>query len=144
MGLVCGSLLWGCSFKDYGMQRILPDTAFLHQWRDKIEAVIITHGHEDHIGAMPWVRPWPLPITTALVPRRLSGRLWRGTDRHEMTPQVRAQYEEHSTRSKPRSSLDAHWCHPAAANVASGSCSLAMRARELRGCTACLAATSCR
>ena len=38
------------------MQKILPDTSFLARWRDKIEAVIITHGHEDHIGAMPWVR----------------------------------------------------------------------------------------
>jgi mRNA degradation ribonuclease J1/J2 len=44
-----------CSFTDYGMQKILPDTAFLHQWKDKIEALIITHAHEDHIGAMPWV-----------------------------------------------------------------------------------------
>ncbi len=44
-----------CSFTDLGMQKILPDTSFLHRWRDKIEAVIITHGHEDHIGAMPWV-----------------------------------------------------------------------------------------
>ncbi|CAL8471521.1 g11063 [Coccomyxa elongata] len=44
-------------FTDLGMQKILPDTSFLHRWRDKIEAVIITHGHEDHIGAMPWVVP---------------------------------------------------------------------------------------
>ena len=45
------------------MQKILPDTSFLARWRDKIEAVIITHGHEDHIGAMPWVRE-PLRIHT--------------------------------------------------------------------------------
>eukprot|EP00889_Picochlorum_renovo_P003343 jgi/Picre1/30373/NNA_005737.t1 len=44
-------------FSDLGMQKILPDTSFLAQWRDKIEAVVITHGHEDHIGAMPWVVP---------------------------------------------------------------------------------------
>ena len=50
----------GCSFTDLGMQKILPDTSFLHRWRDKIEAVIITHGHEDHIGAMPWVQPFTI------------------------------------------------------------------------------------
>ena len=43
------------SFTDYGMQKLLPDTRFLAQWRDKIEALVITHGHEDHIGALPWV-----------------------------------------------------------------------------------------
>ena len=59
MGLRVMGCLWSLrvrSFTDLGMQKILPDTSFLHRWRDRIEAVIITHGHEDHIGAMPWVR----------------------------------------------------------------------------------------
>lgn len=38
------------SITDLGMQKILPDVTFLNQWKDKIEAVVITHGHEDHIG----------------------------------------------------------------------------------------------
>ncbi|KAG1653453.1 hypothetical protein FOA52_009118 [Chlamydomonas sp. UWO 241] len=50
-------------FQDLGMQKILPDTSFLHQWRDKIEALVITHGHEDHIGALPWVVPALDPAT---------------------------------------------------------------------------------
>ncbi|KAH8486742.1 hypothetical protein H0E87_025662 [Populus deltoides] len=50
----------GVMFPDYdelGVQKIIPDTTFIRRWRHKIEAVIITHGHEDHIGALPWVIP---------------------------------------------------------------------------------------
>ncbi|WIA08050.1 hypothetical protein OEZ85_007517 [Tetradesmus obliquus] len=50
-------------FQDFGMQKILPDVSLLAQWRDKIEAVVITHGHEDHIGALPWVIPALDPAT---------------------------------------------------------------------------------
>ncbi|KAI5408054.1 ribonuclease J isoform X2 [Lathyrus oleraceus] len=50
----------GIMFPDYddlGVQKIIPDTTFIKKWSHKIEAVIITHGHEDHIGALPWVIP---------------------------------------------------------------------------------------
>eukprot|EP00252_Welwitschia_mirabilis_P011267 TRINITY_DN2535_c0_g1_i1.p1 TRINITY_DN2535_c0_g1~~TRINITY_DN2535_c0_g1_i1.p1 ORF type:complete len:875 (+),score=199.16 TRINITY_DN2535_c0_g1_i1:172-2796(+) len=56
----------GLMFPDYdelGIQKVLPDTTFIRRWSHKIEAVIITHGHEDHIGALPWVIPALDPIT---------------------------------------------------------------------------------
>lgn len=43
------------SYDDPGVQKIMPDTGFIRRWKHKIEAVVITHGHEDHIGALPWV-----------------------------------------------------------------------------------------
>ncbi|KAL9272592.1 Ribonuclease J-like protein [Drosera capensis] len=42
---------------ELGVQKIVPDTTFIKRWSHKIEAVVITHGHEDHIGALPWVIP---------------------------------------------------------------------------------------
>lgn len=44
-------------YDELGIQKIIPDTTFIKRWSHKIEAVIITHGHEDHIGALPWVIP---------------------------------------------------------------------------------------
>jgi ribonuclease J len=39
----------------YGVDVEVPDFDFLEQYRDNIIAVVITHGHEDHIGAVPYV-----------------------------------------------------------------------------------------
>ena len=50
----------GFQFKDEntpGIDYILPNTKYLEEKKDKIRAVIITHGHLDHIGGIPYVMP---------------------------------------------------------------------------------------
>jgi ribonuclease J len=39
----------------YGVDVCIPDFDFLEQYRENIIAVVLTHGHEDHIGALPYV-----------------------------------------------------------------------------------------
>jgi ribonuclease J len=50
----------GFQFKDEntpGIDYILPNTKYLEERRDKVRAVIVTHGHLDHIGGIPYVMP---------------------------------------------------------------------------------------
>ena len=60
-----------------GVDVIVPDVTFLLDNREQVEAIILTHGHEDHIGALPFVLPYlnvPVygsPFTLGLVRRKL-------------------------------------------------------------------------
>ena len=71
-----------------GVDRIIPDMTYLQQNR-RVAALVLTHGHEDHIGAVPHVVPlvhgpiYATPLTLALVQPKLQEH---GLDSRECVP----------------------------------------------------------
>jgi ribonuclease J len=57
-----------------GIDLVLPDFAYLRERAEKIEGIVVTHGHEDHLGALPWVLR-ELGRSGAPVPPVFGGRL---------------------------------------------------------------------
>ncbi len=61
----------------YGVDVCVPDFDFLEEYRDNITAIILTHGHEDHLGALPYIlKKFNVPVyashfTAGLADRKL-------------------------------------------------------------------------
>ena len=70
----------------YGVDISIPNFEFLEEYRDNLTALVLTHGHEDHIGALPYfLKKFNLPVyasrfTMALAEKKL--------DEHKMLDEV--------------------------------------------------------
>ncbi len=76
-----------------GVDLVIPDTSYLQMNRDRVLGYVITHGHEDHIGAAPYVfREVPAPVyatrlTAALIEGKLKEHKLLGTvEINEISP----------------------------------------------------------
>lgn len=75
-----------------GIDLIIPDVSYLLERKDQIRGLIITHGHEDHIGGIPYVlRQLNMPVyatrlTLGLINGKLKEHKLRDTVVHEINP----------------------------------------------------------
>src|SRR3954462_1136274 len=71
-----------------GIDLVLPDFTYLRERADDIEGIIITHGHEDHLGSLPWIlrelgTDIPVfggPLTMAMARSKLDEHRLKDTD----------------------------------------------------------------
>jgi ribonuclease J len=73
----------------HGIDLVLPDFTYLLDRRDAIEAIVLTHGHEDHIGALPWVLRELGDTQARILGRRLTAAMAQSKlDEHKLKAEV--------------------------------------------------------
>ncbi|HZS01757.1 MAG TPA: ribonuclease J [Chloroflexota bacterium] len=78
-----------------GVDLVLPDVRYLLDRKEAVAAIVLTHGHEDHIGALPYLLPllnvplYGTPLTMGLVRAKLrEHRLHNKTEMNVVSPGV--------------------------------------------------------
>src|SRR5215210_5170954 len=77
-----------------GIDPVLPDFAYLRERAEDIDAIFLTHGHEDHVGAIPYVlreiktRPmiYGGPLTISMVRSKLDEHRLRDVEMEALDP----------------------------------------------------------
>jgi ribonuclease J len=78
-----------------GIDLVLPDFGYLRDRAQDIEAIVVTHGHEDHLGALPWVLR---ELGAEHLPTVYGGRL--------TIAMARSKLDEHRMRDAPLEDLE--------------------------------------
>src|SRR3954453_16757767 len=82
-----------------GIDLVLPDFSYLRSRVDDIEAIVVTHAHEDHLGSLPWVLRelavdipvYGGPLTTAMARSKLDEHRLREGDVNDVTARARVE-----------------------------------------------------
>jgi ribonuclease J len=78
-----------------GIDLVLPDFGYLRERAQDIEGIVVTHGHEDHLGALPWVLR---ELSRVHAPTVYGGRL--------TIAMARSKLDEHKLRDSPLEDVD--------------------------------------
>ncbi len=105
-----------------GVDLVIPDMSYLLENRQKLVAVLLTHGHEDHVGALPYllkqvqVPVYGTRLTLGLIQGKLEEHgLDQTAELHPVEPGERTQHGD----------FDVEWIY--VTHSVPGSCSLALR-----------------
>lgn len=70
-----------------GIDLVIPDVTYLRENRDRVKAILLTHGHEDHTGGLPYVLP-QIPGTPIYTSKLTAGLVTGKLKEHKLLGQT--------------------------------------------------------